>query len=151
MTIQRRSLRCGAVSLAVFILAGFAYVPILREIASFLIVDDSLQAAAAIVALGGQTPFREIEAAKLYRAGLAPRVVIVREAPTAESQALQQLGIKKRQTWELSRAVLIQQGVPDSAIVIPEGEGLGTLEELQAVYKALASQRSDIRDQRACR
>jgi len=132
-----RSLRCAAVLLAGFLVAGFAYVPILREIASFLIVEDSVQPARAIVALAGQTPFRELEAARLYRAGLAPQVVIVREAPNAESEALRQLGIKKPQTWELSRAVLIQQGVPDSAIVIPVDEGIGTLEELQAVYTSL--------------
>ena len=67
--------------------------PILRGIASFLIVEDSLERAAAIVALAGQTPFREMEAAKLYRAGLAPQVVIVGEAPSAESEALRELGI----------------------------------------------------------
>lgn len=139
-----RSFQCVAVLVAGLLLAGFAHVPILRQIASFLIVEDSLRPAAAIVALSGQTPFREIEAAKLYRAGLAPIVIIVREAANKESQALRQLGIKKPENWVLGRAVLIQQGVPDTAILIPEGEGIGTLEELQAVYKALASQRSDI-------
>lgn len=127
----------GAVLLAGLLLAALASVLLLQQIGAFLIVEDSLRPATAIVALAGHTPFRELEAARLYRAGLAPQVVIVREAPNAESAALQQLGIKKPQTWELSRAVLIQQGVPDSAIVIPVDEGIGTLEELQAVYTSL--------------
>src|SRR5205823_6205360 len=75
-------------------LAAFGHAPILRGLASFLIAEDSLQPAAAIVPLGGQTPFREIEAARLYHAGWAPQVVIVRKAANAESKALQKLAIK---------------------------------------------------------
>src|SRR5215831_7368497 len=91
--IQRGCLfRCVAVLVAGLLLAGFANDPILRGIALFLIVEDPLEHAAAIVPLGGQTPFREMEAAKLYRVGLAPRVVIVRAAPSAESEALRELG-----------------------------------------------------------
>jgi uncharacterized SAM-binding protein YcdF (DUF218 family) len=126
-----------AVLLAALVVAGVGYTPLLRGVANFLVVEDSLRPAAAIVALGGQTPFREMEAARLYRSGFGPNVFIVREAPNAESDALKQLGIKKPQTWELSRAVLIQQGVPPEAIVIPKDEAIGTLEELQAVYAAL--------------
>jgi uncharacterized SAM-binding protein YcdF (DUF218 family) len=134
---RRGVLWFGAALLVTVVLVGFAHGPILREIASFLIVEDPLLPAAAIVALGGQTPFREMEAATLYRSGLATQVFIVREAPNAESDALKRLGIKKPQTWELARAVLIQQGVPPEAIVIPKDEGIGTLEELQAVYNDL--------------
>ena len=79
--------------MAATLLGGFGHVPILREIASFLIIEDSLQPAAAIVALGGQTPFRGIEAAKLYRAGFAQQLVIVREALSAEAEALKYLEI----------------------------------------------------------
>jgi hypothetical protein len=46
---------------------------------------------------------------------------------------LMQLGVKKVPQWELARAVLIQQGVREAAIIIPEDDAVGTLEELQAV------------------
>jgi uncharacterized SAM-binding protein YcdF (DUF218 family) len=132
--------QCFAVLVASFLLAGFASAPVLRGIADFLIVEDSLEHATAIVPLGGQTPFREMEAAKLYRAGWAPQVVIVRTAPNAESEALRGLGIKERQDWELRREVLIRQGVPASAIVfLTMKADVGTLEELQAVYSAITS------------
>jgi len=120
--------------LAATLIAGFAYVPILCEIAAFLIVEDTVQPAAAIVALAGQIPFREIEAAKLYQAGLAPNVVIVRVAPNDESTALQQLGIKKVPEWELSRQVLVQQGVPTSAILLLKDDAQNTLRN----YKPLS-------------
>ena len=134
-----RLFQCVAVLVAGLLLAGLASAPILRGIADFLIVEDSLERAAAIVPLVGQTPFREMEAAKLYRAGLAPQVVIVQGASNAESEALRDLGIRKREGWELSREVLIQQGVPASAIVVLTSKAGGTLEELQAVYSAMTS------------
>jgi hypothetical protein len=108
--LENRILRWVAVLLVGIILIGFAHGSILRQVASFLIIEDTLQTASAIVPLAGQTPFREMEAAKLFQAGLAPQVVIVSDAPSAESEALRELGIKKTQTWEISRAVLIQQG-----------------------------------------
>ena len=117
------------------VLVGIAHVPILREVASFLIIEDSLAPAAAIVALGGDPPFREIEAAKLYHEGWAPLIFIVPEAASDESKALAQLGIKKVPDWELSRDVLVRQGVPVSAIIFPKSEGRGTLEELQRVTR----------------
>lgn len=123
--------------LAAIMLVGFAHIPILREVGSFLIIEDSLEPAAAIVSLSGHLPFREMETAKLYRAGWAPQVIIVREAPSIESRALEALKIKKEQEWELSGQVLIKQGVPGSAIVVPKQEAIGTLEELQAAYAAI--------------
>jgi uncharacterized SAM-binding protein YcdF (DUF218 family) len=139
-----RLFQCFAVLVAGLLLAGFASGPILRGIAAFLIVEDSLDRAAAIVPLGGQTPFREMEAAKLYRAGLAPQVVIVQGAPNAESEALRDLGIRTRGGWDVSRVVLIQQGVPASAIVVLTSKAGGTLEELEAVYSAMTSKDSPV-------
>ena len=134
---QRRVLWFGAVLLAAIVLVGAARVPILREVASFLIVEDSLKPAAAIVALGGQAPFRQIEAARLYHAGWAPLVFVVQEGPSDEAEALRELGIQVVPEWELSRQVLLRRGVPASAIIVPKGKSIGTLEELQAAYAAL--------------
>ncbi len=142
--LSRRKLWCGGMLLVSIVLVGIAHVPILREVASFLIIEDSLAPAAAIVALGGDPPFREMEAAKLYRAGWAPRVVIVRGARREESNAFEQLGIAVQERWELSREVLLQQGVPASVILVPKEEAEGTLEELQAVYQVLSSKETPV-------
>ena len=85
---------------AVVVLFALGRVPLLRVIASFLIVEDSLELAAAIVALGGEPPFREMEAARLYRAGWAPRVVIVRGVRREELKAFQDMGIEVAERWE---------------------------------------------------
>ena len=97
---RSRKLWCGGVLLVGVALVAFAHVTILREVASFLIIEDSLEPAAAIVALGGEPPFREMEAARLYRAGWAPRVVIVRGARREDLKALQNMGIEGAGSWE---------------------------------------------------
>ena len=139
-------LRCGAVVLAGALSAGFFHAPILREIASFLIVEDSLQPAAAILPLGGEgrPPFREIEAARLYRAGWAPLVVIVRGARHQDVQQFQDPGNDARQPWDLSCEALMREGVPPSAILVLKDNAQNTLEELQAASRALRSKESPV-------
>ena len=136
-TGSRKLLWFGAILLAAVVVAGFAHASLFRGVASFLIVEDRLEPAAAIVVLGGQLPFREMEAAKLYRDGWAPLLVIVRGARREEAKALEHLRIRVTEGWELSREVLIRQGVPPSAILVPEEEAEGTLEESQVAVRAL--------------
>jgi uncharacterized SAM-binding protein YcdF (DUF218 family) len=137
---RSRALRYGATLLFATMLLAGAYFPTLRAIGSFLIIEDSLQPAQAIVALAGQTPFREMEAAKLYLAGWAPLIILVRGAHSEEERALQDMGIAVGEGWEVSYQVLVRQGVPASAILVPRAEtGGGTLEELQTVALALRS------------
>ena len=102
-----------------------------------LVVEDPLEPAAGIVVLGGHVPLRAMEAADLYRAGWAPRLVLVRGARREEEQAMESLGIVVPGEWELSREVLLRVGVPSSAILVGEGEAADTLEELQIAAKAL--------------
>ena len=92
--LRRRKLWCGGMLLASIALVGFAHVPIPREIASFLIIEDSLAPAAAIVVLGGQSPFREMEAARLFAERWAPKVIVIRAALWEDQEALSKLGIR---------------------------------------------------------
>jgi uncharacterized SAM-binding protein YcdF (DUF218 family) len=133
----RRALWCVAAVLAAVVLVGGAHAPLLRGVVAALIVEDPLEPAAAIVTLGGQVPFRPMEAAELYRAGWAPRIVVVRGARLEEHYALRQLGIVLAEGWEIEREILLRRGVPASAILVPEGEAQGTLEELAIVARAV--------------
>ena len=122
------------VGVVVFFLA---HAPTLHGIASFLIIEDSLEPAAAIVVLGGQTPFRETEAARLFAQGWAPKLIVVPGALWEEQQALSELGIKIPDAWEISREVLLKKGVPSSAIIISKGRAEGTLEELKLAFNTI--------------
>ena len=110
---------------------------ILQRMANYLITEDPPRKAAAIVALRGQVPFRELEAAKYYHEGFAPIVILVPNKPLEEARELVRLGVKVTQDWQYGREVLVKQGVPPAAIVIAKGEGEGTLEELRVVWGEL--------------
>lgn len=127
--------------LTLLLLIG-SHVWLLRAMASILIAEDPLAPAAAIVVLAGHPPFREMEAAELYRAGWAPRVVVLREVLWEEEQAFAQLGIAVPERWELSHRVLTTLGVPAEAIVTPPERAQNTFEELAIALRAL-----DPRDQ----
>jgi uncharacterized SAM-binding protein YcdF (DUF218 family) len=142
----RKALTCVVILLAATLLAGFGRVSILREIGSFLIVEDSLQPVAAIVVLAGEgkPPFRAIEAARLYRAGWAPLVVIVRGAHGKEFEPEQDRAIESRERSDPSRETLMREGVPVSAIFLVKHDARNTLQELQAVFRALPSNESPV-------
>ncbi len=142
--LERRIPRRGVILLVGILLVAFAPAPILRQVAAFLVIEDPLRPALAIVALAGQTPFREMEAARLYHTGLAPQVIIVGVGPSAESKALEEQGFKIPQTWELSREVLIQRGIPATAIIVRSIKAGGTLEELRAVYGAITDKAAPV-------
>ena len=114
--------------------------PLLRAAAYALIVEDPLEPAGAIVVLTGGEPFRDLEAAALYRAGWAPKVVVTRETESARDRGLRQLGITVPNNADIGRQVLLLQGVPEDAIVTPPRTALNTVEELQGAYALLAAE-----------
>lgn len=78
--------------------------------------------------LGGGLPRRPIEAARLYHAGYAPRILY----SDVETNQLAVLGMMKPETT-LTREVLTQQGVPESALVCIGHGTSSTYEEALAV------------------
>jgi uncharacterized SAM-binding protein YcdF (DUF218 family) len=110
---------------------------LLTGAAQALAVEDPLRPAAAIVVLQGQAVFRDLEAADLYRAGWAPVIVVSRDVPAPQIPAARALGIAYPTNYEVSRAALRQAGVPDEAVVVPDGEALTTADELARVYALL--------------
>jgi uncharacterized SAM-binding protein YcdF (DUF218 family) len=89
---------------------------LLPSIGSWLLRADPLVRADAIIVLAGGTPYREIEAADLYRAGYAPRVVLTVERDSLGADVLRARGIAFETPLELKRRILRSLGVPDSAI-----------------------------------
>lgn len=98
----------GAVCLALLALGVAAYAlrgPLLTGFANALTVDDALAPADFIYLLGGDAHIRPVHAARLFREGLAPRVVITGAPgpPDPSNPAMQLLRI---------------EGVPDSAVTM---------------------------------
>ncbi len=94
--------------------AAFYYFrsPILCFVAKTWIINEPLGKADIIVVLGGGLETRPFAAAKLYREGYAPRVLIARP----KSSPTDDLGLTTRET-DITRQILLKEGVPDTAIV----------------------------------
>ena len=126
--------------------ASFDPDPILRALGSFLVVEDRLHPAAAIIPLAGEgePPLRELEAARLYRAGWAPLVIVVRKGRKSELENVRPPSTRPQHPSELTTAVLIREGVPASAIRIMDDDAKNTLQELQAAFRGIPSKNAPV-------
>jgi uncharacterized SAM-binding protein YcdF (DUF218 family) len=118
--------------LTALIIAGIG---VFLTIGQWLVVQDPLVHADAIVVLSGQLPERALEAARLYHAGYAEQVWISQPVSPAE-------GLKTMKIFYLgedfyNEKVLLAQGVPADAIHILEEPSANTEEEVREISQIL--------------
>jgi uncharacterized SAM-binding protein YcdF (DUF218 family) len=102
-------------------------------IGQWLMVADPLEPAKAIVVLSGRVPFRAMEAASIYREGLAPEVWLTREVVRPEEKALDRLGVAVVRGEAYNREVLERLGVKPEAIRLL-GDGVrNTVDEVRLI------------------
>src|ERR1700704_4540545 len=97
----------------------------------WLIVEDPLERARAIVVLSGAMPLRAIEAANLYREGYAPEIWLTHS--TEPAGTLEEMGIPFAGEDHYNALVLIHEGVPPDAIHVLEPPIVNTADEIKAV------------------
>ncbi len=84
---------------------------LLPALARWWIVDERPEPADAIMVLGGNIGVRGVAAARLFKSGIAPRILI----DNPELNEVQKLGLTPSDA-DLTRSLLIRSGVPESAI-----------------------------------
>jgi uncharacterized SAM-binding protein YcdF (DUF218 family) len=102
--------------------------PLLTGLAHAWIVDQPLHPADAIILLGGGMETRPFAAARLYREGHAPKILVMKPRPGPTTK----LGLTVAEA-DIAQKILLQQGVPETAIVFPTEEVTSTYEESLAV------------------
>jgi uncharacterized SAM-binding protein YcdF (DUF218 family) len=102
--------------------------PLLAGLARAWVVDDPLTRADVIVVLGGGPSTRPFEAAHLYHAGLATKILVLNSGPDPAAK----LGLTLLEAT-IIRKILLQQGVPETAIAIASDEVSSTYQEARAV------------------
>ncbi len=117
----------GGLILAVVIFFG---------VGRWLVVQDPLVKARAIVVLSGAMPLRAIEAAKLYREDYAPEIWLTHS--TEPGEALKEMGIPFSGEDYYNKLVLIHEGVPPEAIHVLEPPIVNTADEIKVAAAALA-------------
>jgi uncharacterized SAM-binding protein YcdF (DUF218 family) len=109
----------------------------LAEAGAWLVVEDPLQPAAVVVVLGGGVPFREIEAGRIYKDGVAREVWLTQGGWFTEDVELAKRGIERTPEHTYSWSVLTGMGVPVGAIrVLPERNN-NTAQEVQSIAREL--------------
>lgn len=103
----------------------------------WLVVADPLEPARAIVVVSGHLPFRAMEAARIYRQGLAPEVWLTRPSSPQEEKALARLGIAVTREDSYNEQVLRRLGVPGSAIRTLSEPILNTEQEILLISRIL--------------
>ena len=119
--------------LVVLALAAAALLPLAGGI---LVVADPLPASAdAIVVLAGSIRDRALEAAAIYRDGIAPRVVVTRETSPPGATTLRGSGVELPESDALTRTALIGLGVPPRAIVTLRRRAQSTASEARTIAR----------------
>jgi uncharacterized SAM-binding protein YcdF (DUF218 family) len=127
-----------------FVVASVLLAPLaLARVGKWLMVDDPLQSARAIVVFGGGLPFRAMEAARVYQQGLAREVWLTQEVIYPEDLALARLGIAPPAEYEYNRRVLERLGVPREAIRLLDGRNANTAEEVRTIARELKARAGD--------
>ena len=114
--------------------------PVLGWLGAQLVRSDQLVRADAIVVLAGGTPQREIEAADLYTAGWAPKVLMTKDDETPAYDVLRKRGIHLETQNQLKKRILLSLGVPESAVTILDDRiANSTITETELVRSWLVS------------
>jgi uncharacterized SAM-binding protein YcdF (DUF218 family) len=124
----------GAIGLVIAVVLFFG-------VGSWLVVEDPLVKARAIVVLSGAMPLRAIEAAKLYRQGYAPEIWLTHSAEPGET--LEEMGIPFAGEDYYNKLVLIHEGVPPEAIHVLEPPIVNTADEIKVAAARLARGKGD--------
>jgi len=102
----------------------------------WLVVEDPLERANAIVVLSGRMPVRAVGAAQLYRQGYAPQLWLTQ--PEQPAASLRPMNIYDVGEDYFNSRVLLHEGVPASAIVRLEPHINNTADEIRAIAVQLA-------------
>jgi uncharacterized SAM-binding protein YcdF (DUF218 family) len=127
-----RALLGLVIALAVTAAAGAL---VFFELGHWLVVEDPIGPARAIVVLSGDMPMRAIEAARLYHDHDAPEVWVTH--PWGAQQALAPYGIAYVGDAEYNREVLEKLGVPAASIRILEPRIVNTAAEVRVIADEL--------------
>ncbi len=100
----------------------------------WLVVEDPLVKAQAIVVLSGAMPLRAVEAAKLYREGYAPEIWLTHS--TGPGKTLEAMGIPFFGEDHYNKLLLIHEGVPAEAIQVLDPPIVNTADEIRVAAAA---------------
>lgn len=125
----------GALFLMVIIYFALSYysTPLLTVAGKTLVVEHPQVKSDLIVCLSGRNIERGLAAADIYLQGYAPRIYAGRERRPDGTSLLRERGISYPETVDLLKGMVVQLGVPESAVIVGDEPVNGTFEEAESV------------------
>ncbi len=131
--------RARWITLSLAAIVGLLGVIVFLGVGRWLVVQDPLEKAQAILVLSGGMPFRAEEAARLYREGYAPKVWLTHSAEPGATLSAMGLSYISEDAYNVR--VLTHEGVPPSAIRLLHPDILNTADEISIASEALAQEK----------
>jgi UDP-N-acetylmuramyl pentapeptide phosphotransferase/UDP-N-acetylglucosamine-1-phosphate transferase/uncharacterized SAM-binding protein YcdF (DUF218 family) len=121
---QKRTLLFTGIGFLILLLLSPLYAPILLSgIGKYLVTDESIKASDAIIVLSAGIPERVLEAAELYRQGLAPKIFLTKMKRSAAHHYVESaLNIDLPDEDEMNIQILRRQGVERETIFVAAEE-----------------------------
>ena len=133
--VSGRRRRAGIGLLAILALLVVIGVVVFLNAGHWLVREDPLGKADVIVVLSGGLPFRAESAAGIFESGYAPAVWVSK--PGGPQEELAALGIHFVGEEEYNCEILVQEGVPDSAIQIFPDAVVNTQDEVEEISREM--------------
>jgi uncharacterized SAM-binding protein YcdF (DUF218 family) len=111
---------------------------VFRGTGRWLVREDPLASADAIVVLSGSMPARAEETGRIFRLGYAREVWVSR--PAAPGEELAAMGIHYLGEEDFNRAVLIHEGVPEADVTIFPRPIVNTEQEIEEIIGQMRRQ-----------
>ncbi len=135
-----RHLRTRWIVLALAAILLVGVVAFLLCVGRWLVVEDPLEKAQAIVVLSGRMPMRAMEAAKLYREGYAPKVWLTHSTEPGATLGAMQIAYVGEDFYNLR--VLMHEGVAVDDIRVLDPPIINTADEISTVSGALEEEKT---------
>jgi uncharacterized SAM-binding protein YcdF (DUF218 family) len=113
-----------------------------QNLGKWLVMEDDLERAAAIVILGGQPPYRAMEGASLFKSGWASEIWVLSPVIPEETKILAGMGIEWMRDEKVNKMVLEGLGVPPSAIRVLPKRVKNTVDEVRLISTLLREKRA---------
>ena len=120
---------------AAIVLAALSLVAFLPYAGRYLVYQDPLEKADAVVVLAGARVQRWLEGADLFREGWAPHIVLSPGIIEDAEVRVRGMGIRFPTDAELARDAMLQMNIPAAAITTLPGSLDNTAQEAAAVHE----------------
>jgi len=116
-----------------YVALSYFHAHLLVEIGKYLVVQHPVERSDVMVCLAGGDVERGLASADLFATGLAPRIVISREASPDGLETLRQRGIDYPESIDRMMMILKGLGVPESAVIRNDRPMESTFHEAETV------------------